>query len=180
MSMLVFLSQRFVVVMCVITLVQHLGCTDDCRRIPKFELKDLNGNSFESTRTKSAYTLYILFSLDDCPICLFEAEGWQQAYERFPPTKLFVVGITQTTALEKLSRFRRDYRIAFPILQDPTGNVTSAFHRILSGETGKLPGPIKLIADSSRRIIYYEFGTKDMKEQNAFYDRISSKIDLRK
>lgn len=176
MSAYPLLTKILVPVLGLTTLVPPIGCVEESRHIPAFELKDIDGETFQSTQARSPYSLYILFSLDDCPICLFEAEWWQFSFEHFDPKVIHVIAIVHTDASEKIRKFARDYRISFPILLDPEGKVTSAFRRVIPSESRNLPGPIKLLTDSSGGVLYCEPGTKNMDEHRAFFDRISSKI----
>jgi len=69
------------------------------------------------------YQLIILFTQEDCRICLFEAEYWERIHQEFSP-RLEVKGLTQYDP-EFVDSFSRSTGISFPIVQDAAGFETT-------------------------------------------------------
>lgn len=113
--------------------------------------------------------VYILFSLNDCPLCLYEAEFWGKTQQKYNKN-LTVIGITNETNELKLSQFIEEYKLDFKIYRS-----VSLFNDIITfmkNEGFILNTPIKLFINKRNEIIAIEKGTKDISTQRLFTSRI--------
>lgn len=117
--------------------------------------------------------LVILFRLEDCPICLFEARYWAQVAEEFRD-KVVVVGITKPDS--NIKNFINEYGIKFKILEDV--NLFEKICNLLRSHGFKCITPIKIFIDSNNRVIAIEGGTKIEAEQRLFKERVNGVLYL--
>ena len=121
------------------------------------------------TEAASPFCLLILFSADDCPICLFEAEYWEEVHRESPGIQ--VIGLTNGSA-DFCDKFIQDTGIRFPVYRHPA-LFRAVLERTLTihprGQT-----PLKLLLDENRSVIYAESGTKDVERHQSLRRRIQN------
>ncbi len=116
--------------------------------------------------------LVILFTLEDCPICLFEARYWAQVAEEFKD-KVAVVGITKPDL--DIKNFINEYGIKFKILED--ANLFEKICNLLRSQGFKCITPIKMFINSNNKVIAIEGGTKIEAEQRLFKERVNGFLE---
>ncbi len=110
--------------------------------------------------------LLILFKLDDCPLCLFEAEYWGQFTSKNNHVK--IIGISNAGNQAKLNEFIDEYGLSFTIYNDK--EYFNGVLDFLDSINIESKTPIKLFIQNSK-LIAVEKGIKDIDKQNKFVQR---------
>jgi peroxiredoxin len=139
--------------------------------LPSFELTTYKGDRVMNKDLDAKLNILIFFTLDDCPACLFEAEFWSKAYQKFSGKDVRFIGVTPEKDGNKILRFCKEYNISFPILYDENGKLMDKVASSLSYLQHKPVTPFKIFV-IEQKIISYEGPTKDPVQQRKFGDRI--------
>jgi peroxiredoxin len=127
---------------------------------------------------KYQMTLLIFFSLDDCAICLYEAEYWAEVSKIFSTDKINIIGITNTPDKTKLSDFQSEYGITFPVLFDHNFKYkVTLMNAIYEKLNIDIQTPFKLIINSNWKLLYIEPATKNFERQKEFLQRVRKMYD---
>jgi peroxiredoxin len=111
----------------------------------------------------------ILFTTNDCSLCLFEARYWGLAYDKFRD-KLVIIGIT--TGGKKVDDFASEYNLRFKIYRD-----TKLFEmvcRYIRQKRISCITPLKFFISNENKVIAIEGGIKNEAEQTLFAERVAS------
>ena len=132
---------------------------------PDFILNDLGGKPFDLKKIfeNSVYTLFIFFSPLDCQPCLEEKYLWRRIFEE---GKINIIGIARHVNERELEDWAENSGLYFTILNDVEYKVTKSF--------GISKTPLKVLVDSSRKIILIDSVRITSVEQDAFVDRLYS------
>jgi peroxiredoxin Q/BCP len=132
--------------------------------VPKFELKDQDGNLFKMTDVIGKKNLVIYFyPKDDTPGCTKEACKFRDEFEVFTDLEAMVIGISGDSP-ESHTKFIEKYNLPFTLLSDENDAVRKQF-----GVKGKfmdvIPGRVTFIADKNG-VIQYVFDSMSNAEQH--------------
>lgn len=109
--------------------------------IKKYLLKQMNTRSFE-------WNLVIIFTPEDCPICLDEISFWDEYFMRQPKHILGVWGLVIHPYPELVQNFIVNMGWQFPIyVHQDSQNIVNKIQKLT---------PIKILIKSSNRIYYLE------------------------
>lgn len=141
-------------------------------KMPFFRLKVEKGDVITLENLDAKLNILIFFNLEDCPICLFEAEFWGDVSHLYPGKEVSLWGIITNKNPVKMKEFLESYRISFPILFDKHGSLKK---RILScGEIAKMNiiSPFKVFVNRNHEIFFIEGPTKEAEKQKLFPERV--------
>ncbi|MEW6456710.1 MAG: TlpA disulfide reductase family protein [Acidobacteriota bacterium] len=140
--------------------------------LPQFRLRNSDGKESLSNKDLNAkLNILIFFTLEDCPICLYEAEFWGKASQKFTEKEVKLIGITAEKEKEKILRFYKEYGLSFTILYDENGHLKDRILSIKSMLKIGLYTPFKIFINT-QKIIHVEGPSKDLYQQRGFPDRI--------
>lgn len=108
----------------------------------------------------------ILFSLDDCGLCLQEAEYWSKA-DVLLGDRCELVGITDYDSAS-LTDFIREYQINFRVIKDST------LYRKVLAVVPHEKSPAKVFVSPGGEILSIEGPMKDRTDQESFLQRVVS------
>tara|TARA_R110002050_G_scaffold41242_1_gene100083 strand:+ start:84931 stop:85464 length:534 start_codon:yes stop_codon:yes gene_type:complete len=133
-------------------------------KVPKFELKNQNGDLFKVADYIGKKNLVIYFyPKDDTPGCTKEACKFRDEFEVFTDLEAMVIGISSDSP-ESHTKFIEKYNLPFTLLSDEEDVVRKAF-----GVKGKfmdmIPGRVSFIVDK-KGIIQYVFDSMGNAEQH--------------
>jgi len=126
---------------------------------------------YDHGANKNNDRLIILFTLEDCSLCLFEAEYWGAAHGSHD-VQLNMIGITQELDDNILSEFITEYGLHFPIARN--GGLFEFIVDYLYENEFSLVTPIKLFVNSKNELIAIEGPTKNIEAQKNFPERIAA------
>lgn len=117
-------------------------------RVKEFPLEVLQSkkttNHFTLNLSDSPYKVVILFSTDDCSLCLQEAFYWQELSSKY--RHLCVIGVGTAPTINHLASFAKESKMSFPLFWDPS--------RELRDELGLDDSPIRMVVDQRWKIIH--------------------------
>ena len=117
--------------------------------------------------------LVILFTLQDCPICLFEARYWSLVSEELKD-KIITVGITIPN--KNVLDFVNEYNLKFKIYQGK--DLFSKVCALIKKHRIACITPLKIFINSDNYVIAIEGGTKEEVKQRLFRERVYSIFGL--
>jgi peroxiredoxin Q/BCP len=122
-------------------------------KIPKFELKDQDGNVFNSEDIVGKKPLVIYFYPKDfTPGCTKEACSFRDSYEDFQDAGAEVIGISNDSE-KSHSKFSKKYKLPFVLLSDANGRVRKKFG-IKKSLLGLVPGRETFVIDAEGKVIF--------------------------
>jgi peroxiredoxin Q/BCP len=122
-------------------------------KIPKFELKDQDGNVFNSEDVVGKKPLVIYFYPKDfTPGCTKEACSFRDSYEDFQDAGAEVIGISNDSE-KSHSKFSKKYKLPFVLLSDANGRVRKKFG-IKKSLLGLVPGRETFVIDAEGKVIF--------------------------
>lgn len=145
--------------------------------MPFFCLNVEAGDPITLDNLDAKLNIMIFFNLEDCPLCLFEAEFWGEVSHLYPGKEVSLWGITTKKDPVKLREFMESYRISFPILFDKDGSFKE---RILScGDIARMNiiSPFKVFINRNHEIFYIEGPTKETEKQELFTERVGKLLN---
>lgn len=119
--------------------------------------------------------LIILFTLMDCPICLYESEYWGLAAKEYREN-LSVVGITKQSNEDKLNEFINEYGLTFPIYVD--NDLFQSIEYYLKKNNFVFATPVKLFIDNNYNLVAVEGGTKEINKHSLFLKRVEKVLEF--
>lgn len=115
-------------------------------KIPKFTLKDTNGNQFESDSVIGVKPVVIYFyPKDDTAGCTAQACSFRDQYEDFKDLGAEVIGVSSDSVLSH-EKFSKQYQLPFILLSDSEKKLRKLFG-VPSGLLGLIPGRVTYVAD---------------------------------
>ncbi len=116
--------------------------------LPNFELKDQNGQVFNSSiALKDKACVIYFYPKNFTPGCNAEACSFRDAYQDFTDAGVQVVGISNDSE-ESHQKFAKRFNLPFTLLSDSKGKVARAFG-VKSTMFGLLPGRETFVFDKS-------------------------------
>jgi len=122
------------------------------------------------SQTKSK--LLIMFTLNDCPLCLFEAQNWGIAAEKLKDNVDFIGVTKDDTTNNKISDFIDEYKLNFVIYRNR--KIFNELKTLLSSNGYNYNTPLKLFINKNCKIMAIEKGTKNLEKQKMFVNRVRS------
>ena len=95
-------------------------------KVPKFEIKDANGNKVKSSDFKGKKYAIYFYPKDFTPGCTREADEFSKDYEKFQKEGIEIVGISPDD-VESHKKFCEKMGITYPLLADVDKEVSKAF-----------------------------------------------------
>ncbi|MBZ9627757.1 peroxiredoxin [Psychroflexus sp. CAK57W] len=122
-------------------------------KVPQFELKDQEGNSFnsESIVGKKPAVIYF-YPKDFTPGCTKEACSFRDSYEDFKEAGAEVIGISNDSE-KSHAKFAKKYKLPFILLSDPNGRARKKFG-IKKSLLGLVPGRETFVIDAEGQVIF--------------------------
>ncbi|SDH05724.1 peroxiredoxin [Psychroflexus sediminis] len=122
-------------------------------KAPHFELKDQNGNMFDSKEVigKKPAVIYF-YPKDFTPGCTKEACNFRDSYEEFQEAGAEVIGISNDSE-KSHAKFAKKYKLPFILLSDANGRVRKKFE-IKKSLLGLVPGRETFVIDSEGHVIF--------------------------
>jgi len=95
-------------------------------RAPEFNLPATGGNSVRLKDLKGKDVILYFYPKDDTPGCTAEACAFRDLTGELEKAGAVVLGVS-TDSLESHDKFREKYKLNFPLLSDPTSDVTKMY-----------------------------------------------------
>lgn len=115
-------------------------------KIPKFTLKDTNGNQFESDSVLGVKPVVLYFyPKDDTAGCTAQACSFRDQYEDFKDLGAEVIGVS-SDSVSSHEKFSKQYQLPFILLSDSDKKLRKLFG-VPSGLFGLIPGRVTYVAD---------------------------------
>jgi peroxiredoxin Q/BCP len=122
-------------------------------KIPKFELKDQNGNLYKIEDVIGKKNLVIYFyPKDDSPGCTKEACAFRDQFEVFADADAMIIGISGQS-VESHFAFAQKHRLNYTLLSD-TGNKVRKLFGVPTSLFGLLPGRVTYVVDKKGEVVY--------------------------
>jgi peroxiredoxin len=115
----------------------------------------------------------IIFTLEDCPACLYEAEFWGEAAQVFSRADVGFWGITTEKDRNRIKEFISEYQLTFPIFFDADGKLKEQLLSIAADLKMRIATPFKVFVNRDREIIRIEGPEKDVEKQRLFLEIVS-------
>lgn len=133
-------------------------------KVPKFELKDQNGQLFKVADFIGKKNLVIYFyPKDDTPGCTKEACKFRDDFEVFTDLDAMVIGISGDSP-ESHTKFIEKYNLPFTLLSDEEDEIRKQFG-VQGVFLNIIPGRVTFIVDK-KGIIQYHFDSMGNAEQH--------------
>jgi peroxiredoxin len=99
---------------------------DEKIKAQNFTLKDLNGNvvHLENYRGK---VIFLNFWTTWCPACLVEMPSMEKLYREFKNRDFIILAVDMQEELEQVIKFKKKFKLSFPILLDTDGVVATYY-----------------------------------------------------
>lgn len=122
-------------------------------KIPQFELKNQEGNLFNSDEVigKKPAVIYF-YPKDFTPGCTKEACSFRDSYEDFQEAGAEVIGISNDSE-KSHAKFAKKYKLPFVLLSDANGRVRKKFG-IKKSLLGLVPGRETFVVNAEGEIIF--------------------------
>ena len=128
------------------------------RLAPDFEVTALDGRRMSLKDVRGKIVL-LNFWATWCEACVHEMPTFEQLYQDFQGEAFALLAVDLRESPAKVEAFRNEYRIAFPLLLDRTGEVGDAY--------GVLAIPVTLILDREGMTIGKTTGARDWSSATA-------------
>ncbi|MEI6695656.1 MAG: peroxiredoxin [Bacteroidota bacterium] len=121
--------------------------------VPKFSLKDQNGNLFsiDTVLGKKNLVLYF-YPKDDSPGCTKEACYFRDQFEVFNEADAVIIGISGQS-VESHKKFAEKYRLSYTLLSDEENKIRMLFG-VPTNLFGLLPGRVTYIIDKTGKVVF--------------------------
>ena len=93
---------------------------------PAFSLPADDGSTVQLADLRGKKVVLYFYPKDDTPGCTIEACAFRDAYKEIQKKGAVVFGVSRDT-IEKHQKFKAKYKLSFPLLSDPAGDVVSAY-----------------------------------------------------
>jgi len=99
---------------------------DEKIKAQNFALRDLNGNvvHLEDYRGK---VIFLNFWATWCPACLVEMPSMEKLYMEFKDKEFIILALDMQEDMETVKKFKKKFKLSFPILLDEEGVVASYY-----------------------------------------------------
>ncbi len=136
-----------------------------------FALKDVEGNVYTSSSivSENNYTLFILFTLTDCPSCLMEKNIWEEIHKS---KKVSVVGIVFHGDEIELKSWIINSNLSFTILVDKDKKVTE----LIKNKFNIDATPSKLLVANNGDVIFIQSAQPNPERHHELITRIDNQI----
>lgn len=94
--------------------------------LPKFRLKDSEGNQVNSSDFKGKKTVIYFYPKDFTPGCTTEADEFSKDYKKFQKAGIEIIGISPDD-VESHKKFCEKMKIPYPLLADTEKEVSKLF-----------------------------------------------------
>lgn len=122
-------------------------------RIPSFELKDQNGETFSIDSVIGKKNLVIYFyPMDDSPGCTKQACSFRDQFEVFQDADAMIIGIS-AQSVDSHSAFEKKHRLNYTLLSDE-GNKVRKLFGVPDNIFGLIPGRVTYIVNKSGKVVY--------------------------
>ncbi|MDI6786448.1 MAG: redoxin domain-containing protein [bacterium] len=144
-------------------------------KLKYFSLQDIDGKHYTSENiiSENDYTLFILFSLSDCPSCLMEKNVWEEIHKI---NKVRVIGIVSHNYEIELISWIENSNLSFTILHDKNGKVTEYFKK----QHNINATPLKIVVDRNGEIIVINTSQPDPNRHRELISIIDREIQNNK
>jgi peroxiredoxin len=92
-------------------------------RAPLFALPDMNGKSVSLAEELRRGPVVLVFFKISCPVCQYALPILERLHKTYPNATIY--GVSQNS-LKDTERFRRDFRITYPVLLDDAKTYTAS------------------------------------------------------
>jgi peroxiredoxin Q/BCP len=122
-------------------------------KVPKFELKDQNGELFKLETVLGKKNLVIYFyPKDDSPGCTKEACSFRDQFEVFADADAMIIGIS-AQSVESHLEFAKKHRLNYTLLSDIGNKVRKRFG-VPASFFGLIPGRVTYIVNKEGKVVY--------------------------
>ena len=132
---------------------------DEKVKAQNFALKDLNRNEvhLEDYRGK---VVFLNFWTTWCPACLVEMPSMEKLYREFKNKDFIILAVDMQEELEQVIKFKKKFKLSFPILLDTDGVVASFY--------GVTAIPVTYLIDREGNLYAAAIGARDWAGEDAF------------
>ena len=88
---------------------------------------DAKGTAFKLSAQKGKFAIVYFYPKDDTPGCTKEACAFRDAFDKFVAAGVTIFGVSRD-AEPSHKAFQEKYTLPFPLVADPSGAVTKAYH----------------------------------------------------
>ncbi|MBT8178899.1 MAG: peroxiredoxin [Eudoraea sp.] len=121
-------------------------------KIPRFTLKDQDGNPFDiGTHIGQKYLVIFFYPKDNTPGCTKEACSFRDRYEEFTERGALVIGISGDSE-QSHRKFASKYKLPFTLLADRQNKVRKLF-KVEGNLFNLLPGRETYVVDKTGKIV---------------------------
>lgn len=121
--------------------------------VPKFELKDQNGELFKLDSVLGKKNLVIYFyPKDDSRGCTIEACSFRDQFEVFADADALIIGIS-AQSVESHLEFAKKNRLNYTLLSD-TGNKVRKLFGVPANFFGLIPGRVTYVINKEGKVVY--------------------------
>ncbi|MDP2209911.1 MAG: redoxin domain-containing protein [Bacteroidota bacterium] len=140
-------------------------------KLKYFSLKDIDGRNYTSENiiSENDYTLFILFSLYDCPSCLMEKIVWEEIHKM---NKVKVMGIVSHDDEIELKSWIENSNLSFTTLHDKNEKVTE----FIKKQHNINVTPLKILVARSGEIVLINASQQDPNRHRELISIIDSEI----
>ena len=132
---------------------------DEKVKAQNFALKDLNGNEvhLEGYRGK---VIFLNFWATWCQACLVEMPSMEKLYSEFKNKDFIILAVDMQEDSEQVIKFKKKFKLSFPILLDAEGVVASYY--------GVNAIPATFLIDRAGYLYAAALGARDWASEDAF------------
>jgi thiol-disulfide isomerase/thioredoxin len=132
---------------------------DEKIKAQNFALMDLNGNvvHLEDYRGK---VIFLNFWTTWCPACLVEMPSMEKLYKEFKDKDFIILAVDMQEGAETVKKFKKKFKLSFPILLDEEGVVASYY--------GVKAIPATYLIDRTGYFYAAAMGARDWASDDAF------------
>lgn len=133
-----------------------------------FELPDISNRIWKLSDIQSLLKVVIIFSIDDCPLCLQEYPLWRKIAETYQQKEIAVIGIAHHTDKEDLILFAKERSLYFPILLDIENRIRE--------KMGFKSSPLRILLDAENEILEVAVPDANLQHQKAVLANLAERI----
>ncbi len=141
-------------------------------KLKYFSLQDFDGRYYttENIISEKDYTLFIFFSLSDCPSCLMEKNVWEEIHKM---NKVKVIGIVSHDDEIELKSWIENSNLSFTTLYDKNKKVTE----FIKKQHNINATPLKILVARSGEIIVINTSQQDPNRHRELISIIDREIE---
>lgn len=133
-----------------------------------FCLPDLSNQQWCLGDVMSRLKVIVIFSLDDCPLCLQEYPLLRKIDEIYQKRQIIVIGISHHTEKEELISFAAERNLHFPILID----IGDSIRNKMAFRTS----PLRILLDANNKILEVAVPDANLKRQRHYLTNLAGRI----